>query len=654
MKRKVSCRIIVLFLCIACFSTVSQAQNLTPDWIKHGYAINSSNAATNAVNEMITDKHGNVYVLSDNYGTINIDGHIAASDSSGRYSLTSWDCNGSFRWMKTIRTEANNGFALNGGLAVDTLEGIYIAGQGYAFDSVFFDSDTVLTPPTSTLFLLKYNSAGAFQWLRLPALNAIAIDSSASLGLSVTENGDVNWCAYLNPGSYAGGAFSLTNNQYGVLKYNAMGSFQNFIPLSMSSSKAPNSSDLHFAQDVQNNKFYISGSAYPDYLGNVVIGTNTVATVGNDAAPGFLAAFTGTGSNTWMKQSSPDKFCGILKPDIDKDGNVYIFGYTETGSVFNGDTAVNPHAANMYVGMLFVMAMDSNGNRLWVSHAATSQIPYIDDIKYKNNRVVVAGEYHDSLWWDNQILPRPANYSTNIFLAHLDAGTGSVIEIDSLNRSQSCVTPAITLDKNSNLYLGGSFDNSLSFGSTALSAVSNYYDWFIAKYKNVACNCNLLQPEFSLTSSPGGQSYSVSYNGDTPYTSIAWNFGDGTTASGIANPSHTYTAIGNYPVCVTVVNGCGSNSICHWVNISTTGINDVPSQQDVSVYPNPGSEEINILNATAGMILDLYNLQGQKLGRYTLKGADDHLNIKSLTPGVYLLRFTDNNGIQHTTRLLKQ
>jgi hypothetical protein len=267
---------------------------------------------------------------------------------------------------------------------------------------------------------------------------------------------------------------------------------------------------------------------------------------------------------------------------------------------------------------------------------------------------VVVGEYHDSLWWDNQILPGPANYYNNIFLTHLDAASGNVIEMDSLNRSQSCDFPVISFDKNSNLYLGGSFDNSLSFGSTALSAVSNDNDWFIAKYKNVACNCNLLQPEFSLTSSPGGQSYSVSYNGDAPYTSIAWNFGDGTTASGIANPSHTYTAIGNYPVCVTVVNGCGSNSICHWVNISTTGINDVPSQQDVSVYPNPGSEEINIINATAGMILDLYNLQGQKLGRYTLKGADDYLNIKSLTPGVYLLRFTDNNGAQHTMRLLKQ
>jgi hypothetical protein len=654
MKRNRLFLTIVLLLPILCGTSVSQAQNLTPDWIKHGYGLIST-TSTNNVIDMVNDKHGNIYVLSANYGTINIDGHTAAPDSSGRYSLTSWDCDGSFRWMKTIRLATVNDVGFISGLAVDTLEGIYFSGKIYVHDSLFFDSDTVLTQPMTALFMVKYNSAGAFQWLQLPQINpASSNDSSQSLGLSVNQSGNLFWVTYLNPGSYANGGLMLTANQYGVLSYSASGAFQSFTPLSMSSGRASINGYFHFKRNPISGKMYVAGGFDATTMGSLTFGTTSISFTTNQAHPAYVAAFTNTGSNLWVKQSSANKSCAMVGPDIDGEGNLYVLGYADTGSVFNGDTAVNSHAANMYIGMPFVMAMDSNGNELWVSHAAPKRFVYIDQIKYKNNRVVVAGEYQDSLWWDNQILPRPANYSTNIFLTHLDAASGNVIEMDSLNRTQYCGIPVIALDKNSNLYLGGSFDNSLSFGSNTLSVVSNYYDWFIAKYKNVACNCNLLQPEFSLSSSPGGQSYSVSYNGDTPYTSIAWNFGDGTMASGMANPSHTYTAIGNYPVCVTVVNGCGSNSICHWVNISTTGINDVPSQQDVSVYPNPGSEEINIINATAGMILDLYNLQGQKLGRYTLKGANNHLNIKSLTPGVYLLRFTDNNGTQHTTRLMKQ
>jgi PKD repeat protein len=44
-------------------------------------------------------------------------------------------------------------------------------------------------------------------------------------------------------------------------------------------------------------------------------------------------------------------------------------------------------------------------------------------------------------------------------------------------------------------------------------------------------------------------------------TSYSWNFGDGGTSSS-ANPSHSFPGPGNYNVCLTVSNDCGSDAIC--------------------------------------------------------------------------------------------
>lgn len=50
-------------------------------------------------------------------------------------------------------------------------------------------------------------------------------------------------------------------------------------------------------------------------------------------------------------------------------------------------------------------------------------------------------------------------------------------------------------------------------------------------------------------------------------TAWAWDFGDGTT-SDLQNPSHTYTAIGDFEVCLTATNEAGSNTSCQSIAVS--------------------------------------------------------------------------------------
>ncbi|MEY3442512.1 MAG: hypothetical protein RLZZ519_793 [Bacteroidota bacterium] len=68
-----------------------------------------------------------------------------------------------------------------------------------------------------------------------------------------------------------------------------------------------------------------------------------------------------------------------------------------------------------------------------------------------------------------------------------------------------------------------------------------------------------------------------------------WDFGDGTTDS-TQNPTHVYTADGNYTICLITENACGSDTVCTSVTICLTPLNAVFSftttQFDVTFTDN--------------------------------------------------------------------
>src|SRR5690606_29967362 len=160
---------LLLFCCGLCFSSFGQ---LSRDWAKDGgggNVINGSKKSKDFI-DVATDKHGNVYALAHAGGLATIDGQ-STKDSSTEFVLISWNCNGGFRWMKSLGTVKNNSnFSEHARLTVDTMEGVYLSGSIIlsSNDSAYIDNDTVLHSSSTTqssLFLLKYNSQGAFQWM---------------------------------------------------------------------------------------------------------------------------------------------------------------------------------------------------------------------------------------------------------------------------------------------------------------------------------------------------------------------------------------------------------------------------------------------------------------------------------------------------------
>jgi len=649
---------------------VSYAQSPSWQWGKRGGTPSTlGENGEDRVIDMATDPNGNVYVLANDKrgSTPNVDGHEGLGPYD-RISVASWNCDGVFRWMKSF----GGGAYLDAtALRLDTLGGVYISGalvnaSGSAGPGglTYFDTDTVLPFTDKSMFLIKYDTTGMLQWLKMPQPDTISI-ANANLGgiydMDVSPNGDAFLYCLLTPGGYDENAFVVADRKMYVLRYNANGVFQNMTPMDISVSGTVQQgygyanlggTNRKFSRDHHNGRYYLTGH-YNSDLGTLTFGTTPINSAGEAVAdPMYLAAFDDAGNNLWVKQSDPDKRSGIFsRPACDNNGTVYIGGAGRPGDSFNGYTFPNSEQNTMP----FVIAVDGNGNTVWATTGAVINASYVTALTFVNNTIAVDGFFSGSLIWDGLIATSQTSMSgiTSIFLARFNATTGSITGLDSIPSNALNTYPsAIAGDRNSNFYAGGFFADQLYPADDTLTNIGGMYDWFVAKFGSANCNCVIPQPSYAYTNS--GSTYSFNYTGNTPYTAISWDFGDGTPSSSTASPAHSYAAAGMYAVCVTVTNNCGSNSFCQQINTDDSGIPVPGAFANISIYPNPVIQVLTLDNATPGTTLDIYNTTGQIVLHTTLTGTTDQIHVGPFPSGLYMMRFTDKEGDQGDRQFVKQ
>ena len=132
--------------------------------------------------------------------------------------------------------------------------------------------------------------------------------------------------------------------------------------------------------------------------------------------------------------------------------------------------------------------------------------------------------------------------------------------------------------------------------------------------------------------------------------SVSWNFGDGSVSSD-ANPTHTYSTSGTYPVKLIASNGCGSDTTIQNVTVQIVATDDTSAKANaITLYPNPANDFIHVdcsvlpsgtftfsIKDVLGRVIDNinYTLQSdQKI--ITLPCKDIHTN------GTYILQISGN------------
>lgn len=87
---------------------------------------------------------------------------------------------------------------------------------------------------------------------------------------------------------------------------------------------------------------------------------------------------------------------------------------------------------------------------------------------------------------------------------------------------------------------------------------------------NWAANDSLLNVDFQELAGPSA-------------TAFLWDFGDGNTSTQ-PNPNHVYTTPGQYTVCLTVTDSCGTDSTCQTINVCPTPSATFSSQANLLNY----------------------------------------------------------------------
>jgi hypothetical protein len=182
-------------------------------WVQNVAAMNPNPVA------LAADGSGVCYLTGSfdnpaNFGSTNLTG------MGGDFFLAKYDASGQFQWVR-----ASSGAGASGrGVALGPDGSVYVAGD-FRYDINFGPGTATLDPLHGAILLVKYDSAGVFQWVRMADGtsdaeygNAIAVDRLGNCYLT----GQFNLKVQFGPVSVT----NVLNGDFYVAKYDSAGQFQ--------------------------------------------------------------------------------------------------------------------------------------------------------------------------------------------------------------------------------------------------------------------------------------------------------------------------------------------------------------------------------------------------------------------------------------------
>lgn len=82
--------------------------------------------------------------------------------------------------------------------------------------------------------------------------------------------------------------------------------------------------------------------------------------------------------------------------------------------------------------------------------------------------------------------------------------------------------------------------------------------------------------------------------------------------------------------------------------INTIGINTNPEETNFYVYPNPATDDIYISHSNSKIVVNIYDVTANLIKSITLEPNENEVKIDDIDPGVYILKFNDNNNFRST------
>ena len=660
------------------FSLISPTVIAQWQWSIRGGSVNTFSRTTdyNNVNHITTDQAGNVYILGQVGGAgLKVAEHsLTAYSDYGTYNsldmvLSSFTSDGIYRWSKVIGGQLYDfGYALK----ADQNGSVYVTGRiantddnpvGLPNTAVHFDTDTVLPkiPYDSNfsvlsdtlrkqMFLVKYDTSGAFQWLRMPEPDTVTtvgpyLRNSFPVSLDVDVNGDLYWLCHLQPGKFGWANNSIiTDAGTYVVKYNSQGNQIGITPLEFNVGRGIELTSLwggvtHFARNPTNGNYNIAGINLAKQ--------HTFLTIGGDTITSnmYISCFSPSGQLLWKKESGGVDLGSIEDIELDANGNIYIGGLVKPGTELGGYTFSSPKSS----GAPFVSAFDASGNHLWSEMAVVDAVSIVYDVAVSDTEVAVTG-YGSSLYWPSNTdsVKTQGNQGYDAFLARFKKSNGELITMERTNTpfGGASYGNAIAAGLQNTYYLGGNFSMSMFLGQDTLYKVGSQRSFFLTKYE-----CDVPEASMKVSGINATNTINLVYTGD-PADSVKWYLGDGTQVWG-DSIQHSYAAKGKYRVCAMAYFECTEVTVCDSLVAGEISLTE-ESLAEVAIYPNPTNSLLYLENLPKHNSVKLYNLNGKLLLQEAFKEEKASLDLSQLGKGVYLLELQNGSGERVFRKVMKE
>jgi hypothetical protein len=421
---------------------------------------------------LATDQNGNSYITGEFQDTIDFGSTTLIN--SGSYGemmfITKYDAMGNILW-------AQNPAGMNGstGKSVFADKNSYFYVTGSYRGTITLGTSTFTSTAISAYFVAKYDSTGNVVWAR----NAISNDAQVGNSVCVDNNGNVFVTGTFGDSSITFGNVTLPpgigiiNTSIFLVKYDDMGN----VLWAKAAATALNSKSNCVKTDINGNAF-ITG----DFRNSITFGSTTLVT-SMGAAGVFTVKFDVSGNVVWAKGSGGFPSVGYGQSiGTDVLGNAYVTGYFGSQiMIFDNDTLNNSGVTD-----IFLVKYDSLGNLIWTKSTGGSGYDQPSSMLTDS-----AGNCYITGFIKSYISFGGNNLSAvnqDVFVMKYDNIGNEVWGVQAMGNINE-YGRGIGMDKNHDIYIGGTFTSPNSFFGTNQITNSDLftsgYDLFVAKLQNV-------------------------------------------------------------------------------------------------------------------------------------------------------------------------
>ncbi len=522
-------------------------------------------------------------------------------------------------WEWAHSAESNYGIRSNT-IALDTNGNIYTTGFGGGGLPIKFDSITINTP---YFFISKYSSSGNIQW----AKGTVGGNNAQGIGIAIDLFNNIIVCGKSAPDNITFGGITLNATGNFLVKYRPNGSViwaKNAAGVGNDSASV-----MHITKDKLGN-IYIIGyfNCHNLYIGNTLLNNSQLGGSGSNDC--FIAKYDSLGNPLWAASSGGDNNEMGHSIAVDTSGNVYITGFfTSTIMNFNGTNIINNGNHD-----IFIAKYNSSGIIQWAKGFGGAGLEIGGSVIVDaTNNIYHTGVFSSSNFNIGNFSIVNHTLQNASYMAKLDS-SGNVRWAKNISLSGAIGTNYnnIISDNVKNLYIGGSFSDTVVIGNTTLIGKAGV---FVANFDS---------------------------SGNSLWVQKAQSRNQqGALVSGIVMDKKNNIYVSGYYYSDTLIfrNALLINSNPPGFNIeymfvsklsdAIVKVYEIEKENSIYIFPNPANTSIAIkLNNNLQEIssLKIMNMQGEIVAQHTLlKNNYDaqQIDISQLPNGIYVYSLFSNN-----------